>query len=200
MTPKNLSIDTFKDDKRNFISLKGKTFAEYRIIYHINDCFFVKDISRFHSKYQLLFQKFESKKQQINLLYIDSIFPIILADLALKVFLEKVSNFEGYISAKKLILILDEKSDKIYFKHKIIDFIRFLIYSDISENLKSKGLIHSDRIFCLKKESGKIDFYTIYDQHKLYDLLLEKIKLMIDLKSSTISDNEVNICLKIYME
>src|ERR1035437_800827 len=198
MTSKKMTDNTIKfEGKRNFILLKGKTFAVYRIIFHINDCYSLKELSRFNHKFQLLFQKFESKTLQLNLAYIDSIFSVILADLTLDVFLNKINSFEGYLKAEKSILITDEKFDKIYFRHKIVDFIRFLLYSDVSKNLPFNGDMEYDKIYCMKNNNGEIDYYTIYDRPKLYEFLLEKMKLMIDLKSSTISENEVNLCLKI---
>jgi hypothetical protein len=201
MTSKKMTDNTIKfEGKRNFILLKGKTFAVYRIIFHINDCYSLKELSRFNHKFQLLFQKFESKTLQLNLAYIDSIFSVILADLTLDVFLNKINSFEGYLKAEKSILITDEKFDKIYFRHKIVDFIRFLLYSDVSKNLPFNGDMEYDKIYCMKNNNGEIDYYTIYDRPKLYEFLLEKMKLMIDLKSSTISENEVNLCLKIYLE
>jgi len=201
MISKKITDNTLKfEGKRNFILLKGKTFAVYRIIFHINDCYSLKELSGFNHKFQLLFEKFESKTLQLNLVYIDSIFSVILADLTLDVFLNKITSFEGYLQAKKSLLINDETFDKIYFRHKIIDFIRFLVYSDVSKNVPFNGNMEYDKIFCLKNNSGEIDYYTIYDRCKLYELLLEKMKLLIDLKSSTISENEVNLCLKIYLE
>lgn len=195
----NFLQNQLEEDKREFIKLKGRTFAKYKIIYHINDCFHIDDLSRFSIKHQLLFQKFESREQQINLMYVDSIFPIILADLALDVFLQKVYSFHDYLSSEKSIFVSFVGSSNLYFRHKIVSFIKLLAYSDISEEKYSKGKIDSEKIFCIKDELGSTNFYTIYDQHKLVDLLVDKMKLEIDLKSSFISKTEVSLYLKIFM-
>jgi hypothetical protein len=50
-----------------FIKLHNTIFAEYNIIYHINDNFSIRELSEFLNKYQLLFIKFENKVQQLNL-------------------------------------------------------------------------------------------------------------------------------------
>jgi len=53
----------------------------------------------------LLFQKFENKIQQMNLVLVDSYFPIILADLPLEVFINRVESFTEYIEANKSLSV-----------------------------------------------------------------------------------------------
>ena len=79
----------------DFIHLKGKIFGEYNFIYHINDGYNPKDLSSFHAKHQLLFQKISDRTAQTNLMIVDSVFPIILADIVLEVFLKKVRHFRN---------------------------------------------------------------------------------------------------------
>ena len=186
--------------KIDFINLKGKPFAECKIIYHINDCYSIKQLSEFRCKNQLLFQKFNSKTQQLNLSLVDSIFPNILSDVALDVFLNKVSTFNEYIRAEKTILVISPERDKEYFKYKFFTFINYLLYRDIASNKIYKGKIHDIRNYCLKNKGGEIEFYSIYDQNELQLMLLDKMKLQIDLKSSSIGKEEVTLYLKIFVE
>jgi len=188
-----------EENQRDFINLKGKNFADYQIIYHINDCYQITDLSRFRTKDQLLFQKFESKEQQMNLMYVDTIFPILLSELALFVFVDEVKSFEDYLKLKKQVRILQIESDKFYLKYKIIDFIKQLVYSNIAGKTYSNGHFYNDRIYCIKNDFGEIDFYSIIDQLKLFNFLIKKIKLEIDFNSSRVTENEVNLCLKIFI-
>ena len=114
-----------------FIHLKGKAFAEYKIIYHINDGYSIKELSRFTANYQLLFQKFSSKIQQMNLMYIDSIFPIHLADVARETLLKGVSSFREYSLLKKEFIVISARRDTDYFRIKFYDFILQLLFSNI---------------------------------------------------------------------
>ena len=186
--------------KIDFINLKGKVFAEYKIIYHINDCYSIKKLSQFSSKHQLLFQKFESKSQQGNLFLVDSIFPNILSDVALEVFLNNVSTFNEYTEAKKQIWVIHVRSDKDYLKYKFVTFIQYLLYTHIATKKTYNGRDQTERNYCLKNQSGEIEFYPVLVLHELRTMLLDKMKLQIDLKNSSIGKEKVKLCLKIFME
>lgn len=182
----------------DFINLKNLVLAEYKINYHINDCFSITKLEKVSSKHQLLFQKFESKVQQSNLLFVDSIFPIILSDLALDVLLGKVTSFSEYIQAKRSPVEIGILANEEYLKYKFFQFVHSLLYSDVSSKKVCDGTPKTNKVFCIKNESGEIDFYTFYEQQVLQLLLLDKLKLEIDLSSSTISKHSVKLCLRIY--
>ncbi len=184
-------------NEREFIDLKETTFAEYQIIYHVKDEFSIKDLVKFKDKQQLIFQKYESKVLQLNLAYVDSIFPTILADLAIDVFLKKVTCFSEYIKAENSSQFINKDFDKICLYNKISTFMRLLAYSDISEHKASLAKDYSDRIYYLKNESGDIEFYSIYNQQKLLDLLIKRSVLEIDMTRSSIFDNNIILCLVI---
>lgn len=185
------------ENESEFIKLRGTKFAEYQIIYHVKDDYSIKDIVKFKDKQQLIFQKYESKILQLNLAYVDSIFPTILADLAIDVFLKKVTCFSEYIKAEKSSLFIDEDYDKIYLQNKISTFMHLLAYSDISKNKASQAKDYSDRIYYLRNESGDIEFYSIYNQQMLLDFLIKRTVLEIDMTRSSIFDNKVMLCLVI---
>src|SRR5690242_11629687 len=103
----------------NFIHLNKLIFANYKIIYHINDSYKIKNLSSVHSKHILLFQKFSNKVQQMNLIIVDDIFPILLADVALSSLLNNISSFNDYaLIADKKLLLIDTINNKDYFKYK----------------------------------------------------------------------------------
>jgi hypothetical protein len=195
------SIDEaiLKAPHADFINLKNFVLAEYKINYHINDCFSITKLQGVSSKHQLLFQKFESRVQQSNLLFmVDSIFPIILSDLALDVLLGKVKSFREYIQAKRSPIEIGILANEEYLKYKFFQFVHSLLYSDVSSKKLCDGTPKTNKVFCIKNESGEIGFYTFYEQQELQLLLLDKLKLEIDLSSSTISKHSVKLCLKIY--
>jgi len=57
----------------NLINLNNNIFADFNIIYHINDSYKINDLKCINSKNQLLFTKFENKNQQLNLCFVDTI-------------------------------------------------------------------------------------------------------------------------------
>lgn len=189
-----------ENGRPNFVNLKGKLLGEYKIVYHINNCYSIKSLSGIKFKNQLLFQKFSSKNQQMNLVLVDSFFPVILADLALEVLLNEKISFHQYIQTKKTMVVIDSRTDKDYFKYKFFMFIHHLLYSEIASEKVCKGETMTEVVYCLKGRVEKIDFYSYYEQCKLQLLLLKKLKLEIDLGRSTISKDSVSLCLKIFVE
>ena len=184
----------------NFIHLKGKVFAEYKIIYHINDGYAIKELNRFSSKYQLLFQKFNSKIQQVNLMYVDSIFPIHLADVALEVFLNRITSFQGYASLEKQFIVIDNQRDVFYFRRKFYDFILHLLFSNIAANKFFNEEIERDNIYYLKNELSEIEYYSFYRQRELQAILFDKMLLQINLDSSFIKKQDLVLCLTLSMQ
>jgi hypothetical protein len=182
----------------DFINLKNLVLAEYKINYHINDCFSITKLENVSSKHQLLFQKFENRVQQSNLLFmVDSIFPIILSDLALDVLLGKVTSFSEYIQAKRSPIEIGILANEEYLKYKFFQFVHSLLYSDVSSKKVCDETPKTNKVFCIKNESGEIDFYTFYEQQALQLLLLDKLMLEIDLSSSTVSKSNVKMNLLI---
>jgi hypothetical protein len=179
-----------------FVPLNNK-IAEYSLIYHLNDAYSIKDISQIANKHQALFQKLEIKNQQLNLMYVDSVFVNILADRALEVLLNNVSSFNHYIKTNYKIKLVTEKDELRYFQRKFTDFIHLMLYADINKNKISNGNISTDRIFCFKNKQGELEYYSIYEQSSLQEKLLRELKLSIDIKASVIKNNELKLVLKI---
>jgi hypothetical protein len=180
-----------------FTHLKGKVFAEFNIVYHINDGYAIKRLTDIQSKHQLLFQKFGSKIQQMNLMLVDSLFPIHLADAALETFLNGVSSFREYTFLKKDFIVIDTKMDVKFFRKKFFDFFLLLLYSNIASEVVCKGEFQSDHVYYLKNRSNEIYYYSIYEQRELQEMLFEKLLLEIDLNKSSISKQETNLCFRI---
>lgn len=190
-------ITQIEERKSAFIILKNITFAKYFFIYKVNEAYSIKKLLNFHSKHQLLFQKLESKNQHLNLMFVDSVFANILADVTLEVFLNKTNSFSRYSTSKIKIKLVAEKDESRYFKYKFFRFIHMLLYSNIASNNIFKGQEFFDRVYCLKNKFGEIDYFSIYEQTILQEKLLNELKLDIDISSSSISKQEVKLCLKI---
>ena len=182
-----------------FELLKGKIFAEYSIEYHINDCFSVKNLNGFYSKHQLLFQKFSSRVQQMNLVLIDSYFPLILAHVALEAFFNKVNSFREFVKSNRSVISIDNVNDEDYLTFKFTNYIHQLLYSEISSKKVCKGELNTKKVYCLKNSFGELEFYSIFEHNKLKDLLFDKLKIEIDLLKSSVSGQNVKLNFIVYL-
>lgn len=200
MKKPHLKLTTaFPEQSANFIHLKNKTFAEYNIIYHINDCYSITELSQIKSVNQLLFQRFDNKIQQLNLVIVDSTFPAILADVAINVLLGKVSCFNGYINQQRQFVFVDSQMDKLYFRNKFKFFLHKLLFSNVALAVPCDGEEDLERIYYRKGDGKKIEYYPIFRQIELQEMSLSKIRLAIDLKDSFIYKSKVEIRLQAYI-
>ena len=187
---------TYESDSR-FVHLKKMDLAEYGIVYKINDCCQITKLSDFNQKNQLLFQRFVILQQQWNLMYVDSVFPQILADLVLDVFLGNITCLEDYVTASKQFTVSELLDAELYYNYKLRDFIEYLLYSDIAKTQESSGSKNYDKIFGTTNTHNEIEFYTLYERLKLYDYLMKNMQLEIDMQKCCLNDNKTTIYLKI---
>lgn len=188
------SNSTFPQATSQIIHLKKNIFAEYLLKFHINDCYTIDRLSSVKNKDQLLFQKFANKTQQLNLVLVDSIFPSIIADFALEALINNVTSFNEYIECKKNYLTISSKRDKDYFRYKFTSFIYYLLFSNISSSEVCIGNIRTNIVYNRKKE-----YFSIFNQHKLHNLLFEKMRVRVNNKKSQIKKQEAIICLEIFI-
>lgn len=194
--PSELSL---KYPEIEFIHLKGRIFAEYNIIYRVNDCYNIKNLDRVTGKHQLHFQKFQSKIQQLNLIIVDSIFSNILADFTSEVLLKKVSSINEYVNLKKDSIMISREWDRKFYRYKFQTFVHYLTLSNIHTKEVCKGEIYTDRVYYKKSNEG-IDYYPIYCLHKFQEVLLEQMKLKVNYSKSYIFNQEANVCLEIFFD
>lgn len=88
------------DRKVDFIPLNNKVLAEYLFVFKVNDAYTITDLTQLYAKHQLLIQRLDNKNQQLNLMFVDSIFFNILSDVVLEVLLNKVHSFKQYMVSK----------------------------------------------------------------------------------------------------
>lgn len=184
--------------KPNFINLNNIAFAKHVFIYKVNDAYSINDLSKFSTKHQLLFQKLESKIQQLNLMFVDSTFINILADVTLHTFLNNGGSFIQYSNSKNKIKLVDGKDEDRYLKYKFMNFIHMLLYTNVASKNIFNGTDFYNRIYYLKNKIGEIDYFSIYDQSVLQQKLFDELKLNIDTSLSSISNRAVKLCLKIH--
>jgi hypothetical protein len=190
----------FEEDKREFIQLKGVTLATYTIVYRINDGYVVTDLSHIHSKFQLLFQRFENLQQQRNLMLVDSVFPVLMADIALEVLLGSVCTLREYIGSEKTLKMVSDGYEELFLPYKLHDFIELLVYSDIASRHSSKLERDFRRVYCRKNTADELKYFTLYERLKLYDYLIREMRLEIDWEKSDIKKHKACLCLRLRVE
>jgi hypothetical protein len=185
-------IELLSQKRPDFISLTNRHFAEYEIVFRVNDGYDLNSIGDISFKEQLLFQRFKNKNQQLNLMLIDSVFPIVLADMALLVLLRKVKNLNDYLNSNERIIFPQIINDKIYFERKIMDFMNGLLYGEVGGKDVWTGDTDNRKVFCIKNTTDELDFYSIFDRNKLLELLKSKMKIEVNIPKM---GKNKNVCI-----
>lgn len=185
------------DVKSSPLRLDGQTIATYTICYKINEGVQLTNCLLLNSKKELTVRQFCSIDLQRNLIFVDMIFPNILADITLEAFLGNVRNFSDYISLPKSFKIVDDFNDAIYYNVKIREFIKMLLFSDIQEEKLSSGTIYSDKSYIVTDFEGNKQIYNCNESSNLLELMLQKFQLVADKKNAWITNSELFIVLEI---
>jgi hypothetical protein len=181
-----------------FIHLKRKIFAEYNITYQINNCYSIKSLDEIKTEYQLFFQKYNTKLQERSLFLIDSIFPILLSDIVIQTLIGKVSTFQDFLNLDRFFIAKNSKIHRRYYTYKLRTFIHLLLFCNTTS---SKPFISEANtpIFYYQKDDSKAEYYSIYQQRELQELLLKKIKLDVKLSKSILIKKKVILNFRIYV-
>jgi hypothetical protein len=186
------------DDKQSYLPLNGRTVCSYSICYKINEDVQLDDSLLLSTKKDLIVRSFSSLNKQRNLIFVDMIFPNILADIVLEVFINNIHTLADYIILPKTYRIVDEKYDTLFFNDKLREFVKMLLFSDIQEEKLSSGTIYSDRTYTLIDAQGILQFYNIDNYPALVEIMLNKIQLIADKKNASMIDAE--LCIKLDMK
>jgi hypothetical protein len=179
-----------------FINLKNLCLAKYELIYKIVDGMNVTSVNEINSKQQLQFIRIHNKFHHLNLMYLDSRLPEIIGDLALDVFINKMTSIEEYINSKSKLDDLGQNYNLRYYKYKLSDFVYMLLYSNISANEVFDGKEQTTRVYCSKNATESIQYFSIYERNALIDKLLNELKLSITIDKNVISKNEIKLHFK----
>jgi hypothetical protein len=184
------------DEVLKYISLNGYTVANYSICYQLKDDNNASIPTLLTSKQQVSAKRFHQFNQQNNLVFVDMLFPNILADIALEVYFGRTTTFAEYMNLPKTYTIINEKQDARFLNIRIRKFIEYILFSDIQSNKLSSGELNYDRYFSFSDETS-ILFYSNLNTSDLIELCFERMKLTIDHTTSTIHNNEFVIDLQI---
>jgi hypothetical protein len=186
-----------QERKVDFVSLNKKVLAEYVFVFKVNDAYTITDLNQVHDKHQLLIQGLENKNQQLNLMFVDSVFFNILSDVVLEVLLNKAHSFNQYMALNTNCISFIGNDECKYLEYKFMDFIHFMLYSNFASTMPYNGETDLNRIYCLKSINEEIEYFSIYEQFALKKKLLDDLILFIDYAKSTIVGDTVRLCLKI---
>jgi hypothetical protein len=176
-----------------FIHLKDLVLGEFGITYHVNDGFVINELSRVSMKEQLLFQKMVSRNQQLNLMMVDSIFPLMMAEMATVVLMKGPMTFAQYVQTGNPI------HGEFLMEHKLHQFIHHLLYADVAAEKPFKGTLDYERVYYRNGVNGEIEYYSIYEQRALEASIFQNAIIDIDHAKSILEAQEARIVLRVSM-
>jgi len=185
------------DVQNSLLRLNGLNIATYTICYKINEGVELTDCLYLNCKKEVSARRFSSLDLQRNLIFVDMIFPNILADIALDAFLGNVHTFSDYISKPKRFTIADELNDTLFYNMKIREFVKLLLFSDIQQEKLSSGTIYSDITYILSDSNGVKQTYDYNQCADLVEMMMQRLKLQADKKNAWVSESELFIQLDI---
>ena len=172
-----------------FIHLKNHDFGEFEICYHVNDGYVLPELRSVGSSDQLLFQGFKSRTQQLNLMMVDSVFPIMMAEMAVYVLLNGPMTIADYV-------LKGNPSHGAYLmEHKMKRFINCLLYTNIVHLTPFNGEHDHERVFYQKRTNDEIEFYSIYEQRELGDLIYRVLMVEVDMERSMLNKGKADLAL-----
>ena len=113
-------------ETKNFIRLDRLDYGRYNFIYNINSGYIINDSLKNIEQHHLLFKKITNNKQQLNMMFVDSIFHNILADVVIEVLQYKVQTFKEYSNLICRRSFFDKTFSKTYFEIKFKQYIRLI--------------------------------------------------------------------------
>ncbi len=192
-TPMGLKKMTDAARPLKFIHLKELSLGCFRIVYHLNDGFVIENLTQIRMQEQLLFQKFDSRNHQLNLMMVDTIFPVMLAELASLVLIDGPITLKTYVGSGK------SAYGEYLVGHKMQQFVHCLLYSKIGQDSPFSGEMEYERLYYRRKSKEEIEYYSIYDRRELEDHVYANAIVEIVSESSVVSVREAILVLKIYM-
>lgn len=177
----------------DFIKLHQLCLGEYVLIYR-KETVISEDENISNSENQSFqFVGIENKNQELNLFYIDSAFPKLLAEVACYVYEFKLDCLNDFLEYKFNHLNTQAEFEQQFMKKRFTDFLHLLLYADLSNPIVNQIHFNNDKIFCSKNDNGELVFYTIYELKFLLDRLMNHLKFHIH----KVLQNENELVLKL---
>lgn len=167
----------------DYITLNTRRLASYSIVYTSNYIASINQLSDFTDKDQVRATQFESFNQQNNLIFIDMLFPNVLADIVLEVYFKRVFTFDDYIQSVKSYQVYDSERDKSFFAAKILTFVHYLLYSDIGSIRYSNGELNYALHYLIEDRIAPL-YFDSSNYLDLIQIALSTLLLRIDYDKS----------------
>lgn len=190
-TEQDFRLITQVEKPLKFIHLKGLFFGEFGMTYHVNDGFVITNLSKVSVKEQLLFQKMVSHNQQLNLMMVDSIFPLMMAEMATEVLIKGPMTCEQYVKSGNSIY------GAFLMEHKLNRFIHHLLYADVADEKPFNGNLDYERVYYRKGKNGEIEYFPVYEQRALQTLVYKNAVMEIDLEKSGMLGSVATLVLRV---
>lgn len=174
-----------------FIHLKALSLGSFRIVYHVNDGYVIEGLSQIRSKDQLLFQKMVSRNQQLNLMMVDSVFPLMMTEMATVVLIKGPMTCAQYVQSG------NPSHGEYLMEQKLQQFIHHLLYADVADEKPFNGSLDYERVYYRKGENGDVEYYSIYEKRELESYVYTNAVVKIEVESSVMSGGEAILDLKI---
>lgn len=174
-----------------FIHLKDQFFGEFAITYHVNDGFMIDDLSLVTMKEQLLFQKMVSRNQQLNLMMVDSVFPLMMAEMA------TVALMKGPMTCAQYVQSGNPSHGEFLMEHKLHQFLHHLLYADVADEKPFNGILDYERVYYRKGGNEEVEYFPVHEQRALQSLIYERAMMEIDLSKSALKGYEATLVLRL---
>ena len=123
---------------------------------------------------KIKFNGISNQLLRLNLMLVDSKFPEILAEAALRANKLEQCTLEQIVAELTLHSQFSKEYAARYYQYRINSFLHLLLYSNLAANEVCKGVIDSSRIYLYKTKQGDLHYFSIYDQNKLFDLIQQE--------------------------
>lgn len=182
----------------DFIKLHQLHLGEYVFVYRseIVDSEDGKISNSEIQRYQ--FVGIENKNQELNLFYIDSTFPKLLAEVTRNVYEFKFECLNDFLEYKFNHLNTQAEFEQQLMKKRFLDFLHLLFYADLSNPKVNQIHFNNDKIYCSRNENVELVFYTIYELKTLLDRLMNHMKFHIHKVLQ--NENELVLHLKLIVD
>lgn len=180
---------------REIVELSNRQLATYEIVYALTANYNSNLSITEQTKNSFTAQRFEQFNLQNNLIFVDMLFPNILADICLEVLLGKASNVKQYLEAEKTYTIASKEEDVHFVTTKIEKFVQLLLFSDIQQNKPSSGGCNPD-LHYKKVENGIAQYYSLQHSPELIQFAFTHLRISIQNFCIHLERAELQLTLK----
>jgi hypothetical protein len=183
----------------NFIQLKNQTIASYAIKYNINQSFHFERIEQIKSSHQFYFKGLLKKEHVYELMLVDTAFAAVIGKLAQEVLLGKVKTLNDFLLMPKQSTIIDGYTDAFYYQFKFEHWLMNLFFPEAGLKLIKHNITklssNTRSVYVFKNTNGELDYFSLFESKELFEMLIHKMQLRIDLKQSKIENDKLILIL-----